>query len=136
MNSSVDDEIIHDETNPEVSKIVSRLTKLSSWLDDRYQIPGTDRRVGYDSLIGLIPGIGDTIASSLGLYIVYEAKRLNVPVWVLARMLWYLTVDAVIGTVPVIGDFFDMKYKANRKNVQVLLNHLKNRKDVNSELTL
>jgi Domain of unknown function (DUF4112) len=136
MNSSVDNEIIHDETNPDVSKIVLRLTKLSSWLDDRYQIPGTDWRVGYDSLIGLIPGIGDTIASSLGLYIVYEAKRLNVPVWVLARMLWYLTVDAVIGTVPVIGDFFDMKYKANRKNVQVLLNHLKNRKNVNSELTL
>jgi Domain of unknown function (DUF4112) len=128
MNSSVDNEIIHSELHPELSDVFSRLTKLSNWLDDRYQIPGTDWRVGYDSIIGLIPGIGDTITSSLGLYIVYEAKRLNVPNWVLAQMLWYLTVDAIVGTVPVIGDFFDMKYKANRKNVQVLLNHLKNKR--------
>lgn len=131
MKASSDDENIQAELNPDVSKVLSRLTKLSSWLDDRYLIPGTDWRVGYDSILGLLPGIGDTLTSSLGLYIVYEAKRLNVPNWVLARMLWYLAVDAVVGSVPVLGDFFDMKYKANRKNVRVLLNHLKNNEDVN-----
>lgn len=131
MNSSSDIENGQVELNPEITKVLTRLTKLASWLDDRYLIPGTDWRVGYDSIIGLIPGIGDTLTSSLGLYIVYEAKRLNVPNWVLARMLWYLAVDAVVGSVPVLGDFFDMKYKANRKNVRVLLNHLEDKKEVN-----
>ncbi len=130
MTSLFKNENSQAELPSDVAKILSRLTKLSSWLDDRYLIPGTDWRVGYDSLLGLIPGIGDTLTSSLGLYIVYEAKRLNVPTWVLARMLWYLTVDAVVGSVPVVGDFFDMKYKANRKNVQILLNHLNNHENV------
>ncbi|MCD2451551.1 DUF4112 domain-containing protein [Methylicorpusculum oleiharenae] len=136
MKSLPDDEKIQAEQGSDASQVLVRLTKLSSWLDDRYLIPGTDWRVGYDSILGLIPGIGDILTSSLGLYIVYKAKRLNVPNWVLAQMLWYLAVDAVVGSVPVFGDFFDMRYKAHRKNVQVLLNHLENKKYVKSGLDL
>jgi hypothetical protein len=103
---------------------IRRVERLAHWLDDRYRLPGTGIRVGLDGIIGLIPGIGDTATSLLSAYIIYEAWRLNVPRSVLVAMLGNLGVDFVAGAVPLVGDVIDIGWKANRRNVRMLLRHL------------
>jgi len=101
-----------------------RLERLAHWLDDRWRVPGTSQRVGLDGLIGLIPGIGDLATGLLAAYILFEAHRLGVPNTVFARMLVNLGLDVVAGSVPVLGDLFDVGWKANRRNVDLLRRHL------------
>ncbi len=103
---------------------IARIDRLASLLDTRFVIPFTKFRFGADSLIGLAPGIGDAVTVALSLYIVYEAHRLGAPKTVLARMLGNVAVDGVIGAVPVAGDVFDVMFRANRRNVRILREHL------------
>lgn len=103
---------------------VRRLERLAHWLDDRYRVPGTGFRVGLDGIIGLIPGIGDVATSLLSAYVIYEARRLGAPRSVLVAMLGNLGIDFVVGAVPLVGDVFDIGWKANRRNVRMLLRHL------------
>jgi hypothetical protein len=103
---------------------VHRIERLAHWLDDRYRVPGTGFRVGLDGIIGLIPGVGDVATSLLSAYIIYEARRLGVPRSVLVAMLGNLGIDFVVGAVPLVGDVFDIGWKANRRNVRMLLRHL------------
>jgi hypothetical protein len=93
---------------------------LAKVLDTAFVIPGTRIRVGLDSILGLLPGIGDAIGMALGGYIVLVAARLGVPRPVIARMLLNLGTDAVVGAVPVVGDVFDVAWKAHAKNVALL----------------
>lgn len=101
-----------------------RLVWLAHWLDDRFRVPGTGIRIGLDGLLGLIPGIGDAATGALSAYIVYEAWRLGVPRSVLVAMLGNFGIDLVVGAVPVAGDLFDIGWKANRRNVRLVLRHL------------
>jgi hypothetical protein len=103
---------------------IERLRQLAHLLDDRFRIPGTSYRVGLDGLIGLVPGVGDAVTTLLSLYIVLEARRLGVPLTKLGRMGLNVGVDAVLGAVPLLGDLFDVAFKANRRNVALLLDHL------------
>jgi Domain of unknown function (DUF4112) len=104
-----------------------RVEKLAYWLDDRYRLPGTRFRIGFDGIIGLIPGIGDAITSMLAGYIVYEAWRLGIPAATLLRMVANLGIDAVVGIVPLVGDLLDFGFKANRRNLRLLLRYLAER---------
>ena len=101
-----------------------RLEKLAYWLDDRFRIPVINRRIGLDGLIGLVPGVGDTVMTAVSAYIVVEAHRLGVPPATLARMVANLAIDGVIGSIPIFGDLFDIANKANRKNIALLNRHL------------
>lgn len=103
---------------------IARIERLATLLDTRFVIPFTKVRFGADSLIGLAPGIGDVVTTALALYIVYEAHGLGVPKTVLARMLGNVAVDGLIGAVPVAGDLFDVMFRANRRNVRILREHL------------
>jgi hypothetical protein len=94
--------------------------RLARVMDDLVTIPGTRFGLGLDALIGLIPGIGDLIGSTLGGAVVFDAVRLRVPIPVLARMGFNLLVDAVLGLVPTIGDLLDVAHRANRKNLHLL----------------
>jgi hypothetical protein len=93
-------------------------------LDSAVRVPGTERRVGIDPLIGLIPGYGDAFAAALSLYVVGEAALAGAPKGTLLRMCVNVTVDALVGTVPVLGDFFDAGWKANERNVALLEAHI------------
>jgi hypothetical protein len=104
-----------------------RLNKFAELLDDRYRIPGTNYRVGIDGLIGMVPGIGDTASALLASYVVFEAYRLKVPPSLLVRMAGNIGMDWAIGSIPIAGDLFDFAFKANRKNVRLLLEHLRSR---------
>ena len=116
------------ELGPEEEIALHRVARLAYWLDDRFRIPGTRRRIGVDGLVGLIPGIGDTATALLASYIVLEAWRLRAPTNVIARMLANLGIDFVIGLVPVAGDVADFAWKANRRNARLLRDHLMTRR--------
>jgi len=73
-----------------------------------------------DALVGLIPGIGDIVTTTLSLFIVHEAYQLGVPRHILLRMLGNVAIDGALGAVPVVGDAFDVLWRANRRNMRVL----------------
>ncbi len=75
----------------------SDIRMLADWLDTRFEIPGVKWRFGFDSIVGLIPGIGDLITTMLGGYIVYRAHELGAPKMLIARMLSNLAIDSVVG---------------------------------------
>lgn len=103
---------------------LARVRSISHILDNAIPIPGTPYRFGIDPILGLIPGGGDMVTAVLSVYILWEAARLGVPKATLTRMFSNLIFDAVAGTIPVAGDFFDATWKANRKNVALLEAHL------------
>ena len=96
-------------------------------MDSAFVIPGTTIRFGLDGLVGLMPGIGDLIASTVSLYLVREARRLGAPRWLIARMIWNVAVDTFVGSVPVVGDIFDVMFRANLANMALLRSHLENK---------
>ena len=103
---------------------IARIDALATLLDTAIVMPGTQIRFGLDALIGLIPVIGDAITTAMSLYIVREAHALGAPKLLVARMLANVAVDGVIGAVPLVGDAFDVVWRANRKNMALLLAHL------------
>jgi Domain of unknown function (DUF4112) len=103
---------------------VERLQRLAQLWDSAFRIPGTQVRVGLDPLIGLVPGLGDAAGALVAAYIVLEGLRCDVPPSALLRMLANVAIDAVLGAVPVIGDIFDVGWKANIKNVALIEQHL------------
>lgn len=100
------------------------LERLATLLDAQFRLPGTEVRFGLDALLGLIPGIGDTLVALPGVYIIARAHRIGVPRHLLVRMAANLGIDWLVGAVPVLGDIFDVAFKANRRNVNLLKRHL------------
>jgi hypothetical protein len=103
---------------------IARLDALANLLDTALVIPGTSVRFGLDSLIGLVPGIGDTITTLTSLYIVHEAHQLGAPRHLIVRMLANVALDGVVGSVPLVGDAFDVLWRSNRRNMALLREHL------------
>lgn len=99
------------------------LESLAGWLDSRFRMPGTNIRFGLDSIIGLVPGIGDGLSAIPSGYILVRAHRLGASKTVLALMGLNALIDFVIGVVPVVGDLFDVGFRANRRNVALLRAH-------------
>ena len=99
------------------------LEQLSHLLDDCFVLPGTQIRFGLDGLIGLVPFAGDLLAGLLSSLIVIAAWFRGAPPVLLARMLVNLTLDVIVGTIPLLGDAFDIAWKANRRNYALLLRH-------------
>lgn len=112
------------ELGPDEEIALQRVARLAYWLDDRFRIPGTRRRIGVDGLLGLIPGIGDTASALIASYIVLEAARLGMPKATLTRMIANVGIDYVVGLVPLAGDLADFAWKANRRNARMLRDHL------------
>ena len=103
---------------------IERLEWLSRLLDTAILIPGTGIRFGADAVIGLVPGIGDAVTAALSAWIVYEAHRLGAPRHLIARMIANIAVDGLLGAVPLAGDAFDVLFRANRRNMRLLREHL------------
>ncbi len=126
---------IAEEREPlDRAQVLRRLEWLTAVLDDRYKVPGTKIRFGWDTLIGLIPVAGDGVTTALSVYFLWEANRLGVSKWTLWKMLGNVGIDFVVGTVPLVGDLVDMAWRANRKNVKLLKQEL-NRDSTASTLT-
>ncbi|MFD0938175.1 DUF4112 domain-containing protein [Methylobacterium trifolii] len=106
------------DLSPEAT--LAKLETLAHLLDSAFLIPGINRRVGMEAIIGLVPIVGDIAGVVISSYIVYEAKRLGAPRWLIARMALNVAFDGAIGIVPLAGDIFDAAFKANRRNVRLL----------------
>jgi hypothetical protein len=103
---------------------IARLDALARLLDTAFILPGTNVRFGFDAMIGLVPGIGDTITTVISLYIVHEAHQLGAPPHVIARMLGNVAIDSLVGAVPILGDAFDVVWRANIRNMALLREYL------------
>ena len=110
--------------NREKLETLKQLRSLTHTLDNAFEIPGTGYRVGWDAIIGLVPGIGDAIMLVPSGYIVYQAYRLGAPRSTLIQMGVNLGLETLIGSVPLIGDLFDATWKSNARNLHLLEQHL------------
>jgi hypothetical protein len=103
---------------------INRLRRISRLLDNAIGIPGTKFRFGLDPILGLLPGGGDTVTGGLSAYIVVEAARMGLPREVLWQMVVNIILDSLAGTIPIVGDLFDLGWKANVRNIALLEKHL------------
>lgn len=111
------------QTRIERERDLERVRWLARMMDAQFQVAGF--RFGLDALIGLVPAVGDTVAGLLALYPLMVARRHGVSRWVQLKMLRNVAFDWVVGTVPVAGDLFDVAYKANLRNLELLEKALK-----------
>jgi hypothetical protein len=105
-------------------KTNKRLKRYAELLDNRFVIPGTKIRFGWDVIIGLIPGIGDAISLLLSLLIIVDAIKIKTHKSIIFRMLINVFIEFLVGIVPILGDAFDVYWKANLKNLDLLQLHL------------
>ncbi|MBR9981289.1 MAG: DUF4112 domain-containing protein [Desulfatitalea sp.] len=99
---------------------MARINWLSWLLDNSIRVPKTNYRIGLDPVIGLIPGIGDAIGGILSAYIIAEAARARLPLSILLRMVLNVAIEVIVGAVPLVGDLFDMTWKANARNTRLI----------------
>jgi hypothetical protein len=93
-------------------------------MDSAFRIPGLGVRFGFDALLGLLPGVGDVTTSIASLYILSAAHRYEAPRITLTRMALNILLETIIGAVPLLGDLFDVYWKSNQRNVELLRRHL------------
>ncbi|OKH11424.1 DUF4112 domain-containing protein [[Limnothrix rosea] IAM M-220] len=101
-------------------KRLKRIKTLSKLLDNAVSIPGTKQKIGLDPIIGLFPAVGDYITLIVSGYIVFEAASLGAKQETLVKMATNILVDSLAGSVPIAGDLFDVAWKANQKNIELL----------------
>ena len=111
---------MNDTTTPPKLKW---LDTVSSFLDNKFRIPGTETRFGLDFIVGLIPGAGDMISFGVSSVLVLTMARYGASGRVIIQMLWNIFIDTVVGAIPILGDIFDLYYKANRRNFNLLREH-------------
>lgn len=110
--------------DPSKASTVQHLRQFSNLLDNAIRVPGTTYGIGLDPIIGLIPGGGDILGGLFSAYIMLRAFKLGVPKETLLRMASNIATETLVGTVPVLGDVFDVAWKANVKNVDLLEAHV------------
>ncbi len=104
----------------EVEAAYARIEALARVMDSIVAIPGTNVRIGFDALLGLVPVVGDIVSQAISSYIIWEARRLGASRLTMARMIGNSLVDMTIGAVPVVGDAFDVAFRANMRNLALL----------------
>jgi hypothetical protein len=109
---------------PRREDAIARITLVAKLMDSAFMIPGLNRRVGLDAVLGLVPGVGDALSAALASYIIWEARQLGLPRWKIARMIGNVAMDTAIGAIPLAGDVFDVFFKANERNLRIIHEHL------------
>jgi len=98
----------------------ARIVRLEQLLEGLIRVPIIGRKIGLDALIGLVPGIGDAVAGAMGLYLVWEARNLGASNATLLRMLANVGIDTALGSVPIVGDMFDVFFRSNTRNLKLI----------------
>jgi hypothetical protein len=106
---------------------VARLEALGRLMDGAFVLPGTNIRLGLDAIIGLVPVAGDVISGLVSSYLIWEARQLGASRWLIARMMGNTLLDTTIGAIPLVGDAFDLLFRANMKNMALLRRHMEKR---------
>ncbi|NND92139.1 MAG: DUF4112 domain-containing protein [Granulosicoccus sp.] len=108
------------------------LKRLSRWLDSSIRLPG-GMRIGWDGVIGLLPGVGDLAGLAISSYIIFSAAKLGASKLAILRMVLNVVLEAAIGTIPIAGDLFDMAFKANNRNMALLDRHTQDPRKVTTQ---
>ncbi|ABF53214.1 DUF4112 domain-containing protein [Sphingopyxis alaskensis] len=116
------DALIPDRTDP--AALRKRVEMLEILLERGFVIPGINRAVGLDAIVGLVPVVGDVIAATMGAYLIWEARNLGMPKWKIWRMVGNLGIDTALGAVPLVGDAFDFFFRSNTRNLRIIKKHL------------
>jgi hypothetical protein len=103
---------------------IERMRVVATILDSSIRVPGTDYRIGADPLLGILPGAGDVLSGGISLYIVLEAARLGVSYTTLLKMVANVSLDVAGGSIPIVGTVFDAVWKANERNMKLVLEDL------------
>lgn len=106
------------------ASIRKRIEAMEALLERLFVVPGLNRPIGLDSIVGLIPVVGDVITAAMGAWIVWEARNLGMSKFQLTRMAANVGIDTLVGAVPVVGDLFDFAYRSNSKNLKIIKRHL------------
>jgi hypothetical protein len=101
-----------------------RVETLEIILERSFTIPGINRPVGLDAIVGLVPVVGDAITAVMGGYIIWEARNLGMSKWQIWRMIGNLGVDTALGAIPLAGDAFDLLFRSNTRNLKIIKKHL------------
>ncbi len=107
----------------EETKSIRNLGRLAKLMDSQFKIPGTNIRFGLDALIGIIPGLGDFATFIISGMMLSALAKNGASGFVLARMALNIILDGIIGTVPIVGDLFDVGFKANERNMKLMREH-------------
>lgn len=103
---------------PDTEAALRRVRRIATLLDNRFTLPGTRLRFGWDALLGLIPG-ADPITAVPALYILFEARRARLPLRILLLMAANILIDTLVGSIPLLGDAFDFAFKSNERNLRL-----------------
>jgi len=103
---------------------LNRIRKLSRLMDTAIRIPVINFRIGLDPILGLIPGAGDVVTTAFSAYIIFLARRFQLPAEVMGQMVANIVLEAVVGSIPLLGDLFDAYYKSNVRNLALLEKYL------------
>lgn len=106
------------------ASVRQRIEAMERLLEGAFVVPGINRRVGLDFLLGLVPVVGDVVAAALGAWLVWEARNLGMSKFQLARMGARVGFDALLGAVPIVGDAADFFYRSNTRNLKTIKRHL------------
>jgi len=114
--------------------LLAHLERLADLLDSRWRIPGTRIPIGIDGIASIFPVVGDSATGVVAAYLVFQAARFGVSKSVLLRMAGNVGLDWAVGSIPVLGTVFDIGFKANRRNMNLLRRHLERERDRNPAL--
>lgn len=125
--STPDSEAIFEALIPnrrDPAALRKRVETMEFLLERSFTLPGINRPVGLDAIIGLVPVVGDILTAAMGTYIVWEARNLGMPKWKLWRMMGNIGVDTALGAIPFVGDAFDLFFRSNTRNLKIIKAHL------------
>ncbi|GAA3976786.1 DUF4112 domain-containing protein [Allohahella marinimesophila] len=105
-------------------ELLNHLNRVADTLDSQFRVPGIGLRFGWDSIIGVVPVVGDIAGAGLSLYLVARAIQIGASGEIIRKMLRNLLIEVAGGAVPIVGDAFDLVYKANNRNMRLLTNYL------------
>ncbi|SNS59318.1 DUF4112 domain-containing protein [Sphingopyxis indica] len=116
------DALIPNRNDP--AALRKRVETLEFLLERSFTIPGINRPVGLDAIVGLVPVVGDVVTAAMGAYLIWEARNLGMPKWKLWRMMGNLGLDTALGAIPLVGDAFDLVFRSNSRNLKIIKRHL------------
>ena len=114
---------VHKIDGKQIPPQFQRIARLTKLMDSQFRIPGTSITFGIDPIIGLIPGFGDLIDYGISAYLLLAMVQNGASGRSVAKMILNITVDGIVGLIPFAGRFFDVFYKANRRNLLLAIEH-------------
>lgn len=108
----------------DAASVRRRMEAMEALLERMFVVPGINRPVGLDSIVGLVPVLGDIVTASMGAWLVWEARNLGMSKFQIARMAANVGMDTALGAIPLVGDLFDFMFRSNSRNLRIIKRHL------------